>query len=132
MQFVGLMNILLAIDFVQEGPPKSNSVQVAVFPIASLPSPSPLMINACTPTTPSANQPSPINTTPSSTTEQINPFSSLEALKTFLAGHIKTRKPLEQIQAGFYSKDDRQQVTYVTTAKLIDTYGTLPPIDCRI
>ena len=56
----------------------------------------------------------------------------MEAFKTFFAGHVRTRKPLENIQTTFYSKDDRQQITYITTAKLIDTFGTLPPVERRI
>lgn len=84
--------------FVWEGALQSSVGRPLLSSSSISPSPTISAENLTTSTTPSANQSLPsVGTTPSSSHDPANPFSSLEAFKTFLAGHVKTRKPFEHI-----------------------------------
>ncbi|XP_047129258.1 uncharacterized protein LOC124809281 isoform X2 [Hydra vulgaris] len=90
------------------------------------------ILQVTTPTTPSSEASNRDITginenTPTSSASGI--LSNQMSLESFLLQHTKTKHHMIKSKTGTYGISERQAITYVTAAKVIDCYGNYPPKD---
>ncbi len=67
--------------------------------------------------------------TPTSSKSGYGVFANQTSLEMFLLQNTKSKSHMMRLKTGAYGISERQSITYVTAAKVIDCYGHYPPKD---
>ena len=68
-----------------------------------------------------------VHETPTSSKQTYGAFANQTKLEEFLLEHPKSKLAMMSLKTGIYGIPERQAITYVTAAKVIDVYGSYPP-----